>query len=60
MQSAFQEPNQENNMTQERMTRHLRQLEEEELLAEMQASEGQLNHSLGGGKYLAEGTKSGS
>ena len=38
MQSVFQEPNLENNMTQERMTRRIRQLEEEKLFAKMQAA----------------------
>ena len=38
MQSVFQETNLENNMAQERMTRRIRQLEEEKLFAEMQAS----------------------
>ena len=38
MQSVFQEPNLENNMTQDRMTRRIRQLEEETLIAKMQAS----------------------
>ena len=38
MHSVLQEPNLVNNMTQERMTRRIRQLEEEKLFAEMQAS----------------------
>ena len=38
MQSVFQEPNLENNMAQERMTRRIEQLDEEKLFAEMQAS----------------------
>ena len=38
MHSVLQEPNLVNNMTQERMTRRIRQLEEETLFAEMQAS----------------------
>ena len=38
MQNVFQEPNLENNMTQERMTRRIRQLEKEKVFAEMQAS----------------------
>ena len=38
MQSVFQEPNLENNMTQERTARRIRQLEEEKLFADMQAS----------------------
>ena len=38
MQSVFQEPNLVNNMTQERTTRRIRQLEEEKIFAEMQAS----------------------
>ena len=36
--NTFQEPNLENNMAQERMTRRIKQLEEEKLFAEMQAS----------------------
>ena len=38
MQSVFQDTILENNMTQERMTRRIKQLEEEKLFAEMQAS----------------------
>ena len=38
MQSALQEPNLENNMTEERRTRRIRHLEEEKRFAEMQAS----------------------
>ena len=38
IQSVFQEPKLENKMTQERWTKRTRQLEEENLLAEMQAS----------------------
>ena len=38
MQGVFQEPNLENSMTQERMTRRIRQLEEVKIFAEMQAS----------------------
>ena len=38
MQSVFQEPNLENNMTQERMTRLIKQLDEEKLFAEIQES----------------------
>ena len=38
MQSVFQEPNLENDMIQERMTKRISQLEEEKLFAEMQAS----------------------
>ena len=38
MQSVFQEPNLENKKVQERMTRRIKQLEEEKLFAEMQAS----------------------
>ena len=38
MQSVFLEPNLVNNMTQERMTRRIRQLEEENLFAKMQPS----------------------
>ena len=38
MQNVFQEPNLEHCMTQERMTRRIRQLEEEKAFAEMQAS----------------------
>ena len=38
MQSVSQEPKLENKMTQERMTRRIRQLEEEKLFADMQAS----------------------
>ena len=38
MQSVFQEPNLVNNMTQERTTGRIRQLEEEKIFAEMQAS----------------------
>ena len=38
MQSVLQETNLENNMTRERMTRRIKQLEEEKLFAEMQTS----------------------
>ena len=68
MQSVFQDTNLENNMTQEWMTRRIKQLEEEKLLAEMQASKEldqrrnstktvrrHLKHSLGGGEQRAEG-----
>ena len=68
MQSVFQDTNLENNMTQNWMTRRIKQLEEEKLFAEMQASKEldprrnttkterrHLKHSLGGGEQRAEG-----
>ena len=63
MQSVFQVTYLENNMTEERMTRRIKQLEGEKLFAEMQASKTQdshkershLKHSLGGGEQRAEG-----
>ena len=72
MQSVFQEPNLENNMAQQRMTRRIRQLEEEKLFAENASIErtrqqtqdsrterSHLNFGIGGGEHRAEGTSQG-
>ena len=62
MQSVFRVTYLENNMTEERMTRRIKQLEGEKIFTEMQASKTQdsqkekshLKHSLGGREQRAE------